>query len=361
MIIILVIPTLSHGGAERVMSELANIWSSQGHEIHLILLAEGEQFYLLADNIIIHRLGFKINQNPIQKLFSLLKMLIQLRKLISKLNPSFVLSFMNKYNIFTLISTYGLKQRIIVSERDSPTEKLPDITNKLRKATYPLAYGVITQTELSKLFIQNEIGNKNTISIPNPLKEISFDSNIKKEKIILNVGRLVPKKGQHHLLEAFAKMNLPDWKLVLLGEGDLRKELEKRVSELGLDNNVMMPGAVKNIDEWLQKSSIFAFPSLFEGFPNALAEAMASGLACVSFDCDTGPRDLIQDGKNGFLIQVGDVELLTNRLHSLVIDDSLRMQFSHEAKKIGETLNRYNIAKYYLDFCTKVDVSGDVR
>ncbi len=351
MKIMLVIPTIAQGGAERVMSELANIWASQDYEVHLVLLADAEQFYALEKSVIVHNLGFPLHQNKFIRLFSLAKTFFKLRRLISQQESDFVLSFMNKYNVFTLLSTFGLKKKIIVSERDSPTEKLHFITNFLRKYTYGLAHGIITQTQLSKKFIEDETGNKNVISIPNPLKSISDDNEVNKEKIILNVGRLVTKKGQDYLLEAFYKLNLDDWKLVLLGDGHLKQKLEKKVQKLGIEEKVIMPGAVKNVDKWLLKSSIFAFPSLLEGFPNALAEAMAAGLPCVSFNCDTGPSDLIEDGINGYLVNTGDIDTFTTRLYELATNVKLRDQLALEAKKVAFKLDRKKIANDYYEFC----------
>lgn len=354
MKIVLVIPTVSQGGAERVMSELANTWAKKGHDVNLVLLADGEEFYKLSDAVKIYRLAMPLNENILNRLISLFKMLLKLRNLIKEINPEFVLSFMNKYNAFTLISTIKLNQKIIVSERDSPTEKLHFITDKLRKYTYKFADGVICQTKLSKDFIRKETNNQNVISIPNPLKDIYINQLVKKENIIINVGRLVTKKGQNYLIESFSRLkNIDDWKLVLLGEGPLRNDLEKKIIELKLEDKVILKGKVKDVDQWLNKSSIFAFPSILEGFPNALAEAMAIGLPCVSFDCDTGPSDLIIDNKNGFLTKVYDIDNFTKRLQQLVDDKELRDSFSNEAKKISLNLNKNNISNLYLDFCTK--------
>lgn len=356
MKIVLVISSIAQGGAERVMSELANEWSQKGHEVHLIILTQQKDFYKISEKVEIHRLALPLNQNLFDRLSSLFSVLKNLRNTIRNINPEFVLSFMNKYNIFTIISTLGLHRNIIVSERDSPTEKLHFITDKLRKYTYRFANGVICQSKLSVNFIINETKQKNVIAIPNPLKKINLDENIKREKIILNVGRLVDKKGQDQLLEAFSRLNnINDWKLILLGEGILRDTLEKKIKELKLENKVILMGSVKNVDEWLNKSSIFVFPSLFEGFPNALAEAMASGLACVSYDCDTGPRDIIRNAENGFLVDLNNINLLTERIQTLINDKELREKFSKEAKKISSTLNKEKIANDYLNFCMKVD------
>lgn len=350
MKIFLVIANLAAGGAERVMSELANIWIKDSNlDIHIVLLTDNEIFYELDDNITIHNF-YLDKKNILYKLKSLLVIFRNFSKLIQKEKPDVILSFMNKYNIFTLISLFRLKVKVIVSERDSPTEKLPKVTVFLRNVMYQFANGIICQTQSSREFIINETKNDKVVVIPNPIKMIKVDNVFKKEKIILNMGRLVHKKGQDYLLEAFSNIEDDTWKLVILGEGDLRIKLKKRIKELSLEDRVFLEGTVKNVDVWLNKASIFAFPSIMEGFPNALAEAMSAGLPCVSFDCETGPRDLIKDSVNGFLVDVGDTKQLTFQLNKLIKNKNLREEIGKEALKVQEKLNSKKIAKQYMTF-----------
>src|SRR5690606_37548169 len=143
--------------------------------------------------------------------------------------------------------------------------------------------------------------------------------NANKENIIICVGRLIPVKGHKYLIEAFANCkNIDDWKLVFLGDGILKNELLQQVKNLNLEDNVKFIGATKNVDEWLSRSSIFAFTSISEGFPNALAEGMSASLPCVSFNCVTGPKDLIKHGYSGYLIEVGDIENFSLTLNMLM-------------------------------------------
>lgn len=351
MKIFLVIANLAAGGAERVMSELANNWSEKKDlDIHIILLSDGEIFYNIDKSVTIHKLGLGVNQNKIVKIFSLISLVINFRTLVKTEKPDIILSFMNKYNIFTLLSTLGQKVKVIVSERDSSTEVLPRLTVLLRNFTYKFAKGIITQTLPSKEFITKETGNNNVITIPNPIKKIDLDPSLEKENIILNTGRLVEKKGQKYLLEAFAKIDLQDWLLVFLGDGSLRKDLEKYVISLGLHDKVKFIGTVSNVDHWLNRASIFAFPSLWEGFPNALAEAMSAGLPVVSFDCDTGPSELIVDGKNGYLVDLGDTDTLALKLEALMKNAELRKKISKEAVKVASELDSKKISDKYLSF-----------
>jgi glycosyltransferase involved in cell wall biosynthesis len=353
MKIFLVIPTLTAGGAERVISQLANNWSKdKSLEVHVILLVEDEIFYEISESVTIHKFYFPIRPSLYNRTISLIKLVYRFRKFVKKEKPEFVLSFMNKYNIFVLLSLLSSKINVFVSERDSPTEIIPKTTEFLRNLTYKYANGIITQTNSSKEFIQKETGSKNVIVIPNPIKDVVMDHSVEKEKIILNVGRLVEKKGQKYLIEAFSAIQQSEWKLVFLGDGHLRNELEELSVEKNLCDKIYFAGTTNNVDSWLNKASIFAFPSILEGFPNALAEAMCAGLPCVSFNCDTGPSELIEDGVNGFLVDVGDIKELTRKIELLINNPKLRNQFSIKALDVKNKLNSEKISQIYLNSCT---------
>ena len=351
MKILLVIPTMKQGGAERVISELANFWAEEGHSVTLVLLVQSAHFYVLSSKIEIIELGFE-NHGKINKIINEVKLFLVFRKLIKEKSADFILSFMEKYNIFTLISTIGLNQNVYVSDRSNPKGKVPFLVERLRILTYPLAKGIIAQTVLAQEVLFSKTKNENIKVISNPLKTITSYPEIKREKIILNVGRLHPLKGQEILLEIFSMSKLDDWKLVVLGDGELLESLTLKAKELNIEDKVIFLGKVQNVDEWLARASIFSFTSLSEGFPNALAEAMSSGLPCISFDCETGPSELIIDGKNGFLIPLKNKKIFIEKLELLVSNQSLRVSIGNEAKKIGEELRIATIAKKYLSFCS---------
>lgn len=349
----LVIPTIQQGGAERVISELANNFSKYPSVIvHLILLANSNDFYEVDERVIVHRLGFE-NTDRIGKVKSEIATFIKMRSLLKTYKPIAVLSFMEKYNVFTLLAGSFLGLEIFVSDRSNPLNSSPFIVNLLRRLTYKHASGIIAQTNLAKDILWKKTGNTNIKVIPNPVKRVQLFPEVSREKIIINIGRMVPEKGQLYLLQAFAKLDIEDWKLVILGDGPLRDDLEKQVIELGLTDKVIMPGAVNDIDEWLAKSSIFAFPSISEGFPNALVEAMAAGLPCVSFDCDAGPRDIISNEVNGLLVEKGNIKELVDNLNMLITDIELAKELATNALLVRDQYHMQSIGNKYLDFLLK--------
>jgi glycosyltransferase involved in cell wall biosynthesis len=162
--------------------------------------------------------------------------------------------------------------------------------------------------------------------------------------ILLGVGRLEKQKGFDWLLEAFTALaqNYYDWNLVILGEGPERRALETQVQAAGLDGRVFLPGHAGNVGEWYERAHLYVMSSRFEGFPLTLAEALVHGLPAVSFDCDTGPRDIIRPEVDGLLVPPADVDALTAALDRLMGDGALRVQFAGRAV---ETRERFSMER----------------
>ncbi len=352
MNIVLVTPLLDHGGSQRYVSEMANYWASQNNKVTIIVLRNNGIFYTISDKVKIIMFDFHYS-GKLSKLSNGIKTFFKLRKNIKNVQPDFVLSVLSSTNILTLYSTCFLGIKIFVRDVMSPYRNRNKLERISRKVLYKKAAGVITMTSTAKEVIEKETGAMNIKIIPNPVKNIFVDKKIKKEKIILNIGRLVSQKGQKYLLEVCARIKDPEWKFVILGDGPLLDSLKKQIIDLKIEEHIELPGAVKNIDEWLSKSSIFAFTSISEGWGIALSEAMTAGLPCVSFNCKVGPSDMIKDEENGFLVPVGDVELFSSRIKELMNNSLLRDKFSIAARRSSEKFKIENIAKEVLDFCTK--------
>jgi GalNAc-alpha-(1->4)-GalNAc-alpha-(1->3)-diNAcBac-PP-undecaprenol alpha-1,4-N-acetyl-D-galactosaminyltransferase len=337
-IICLIVPSLLSGGMERVISEIANDFSTRKDlEVHLIILTKQPLFYSLKENVIVHEPQFKTK--GVNKVFTTIRVLFFLRKKLKELNPYSFLSFGGKYNSFVMLSAMGLKMKKYISDRNSPqiNSRLSFKNNSVYKTgsgfqyilkhiLYPGATGIIVQTLTAKRIETERLRHPNIICIPNPVRKISFAGEPKK-KIILNVGRFVATKQQELLIEIFSKINYKDWKLVFAGEGPLLKNAKKLVQDLKLENNVEFAGNRTDIDKLYQQSEIFAFTSVSEGFPNALAEALNTPLATIAIDCIAGPSDLIDDGYNGFLVEDANIKEYQEKLTLLTEDAGLREKF----------------------------------
>ncbi len=157
------------------------------------------------------------------------------------------------------------------------------------------------------------------------------------DKLLLAIGRLDPQKGFRDLIAAFAasKARRHEWKLVILGEGDERVELESLINSLDLTGRVLLPGWVGNVSDWYAAAQLFALSSHIEGFPNVLLEAMAHGLACVSYDCETGPAEIIHDGQNGRLVSLMQGSAgLAAAIDELAEDDEARAKLARNAVEV---------------------------
>jgi glycosyltransferase involved in cell wall biosynthesis len=163
---------------------------------------------------------------------------------------------------------------------------------------------------------------------------------------VLAAGRFGPEKGFETLLESFALIGAErkGWELVIVGDGPLRNILERRIHELGIGDAVHLPGRVGNMADWYSSADLFVLSSRFEGFPNVLVEAMAHGLAVISTDCETGPRELIVNGENGLLVPVEGTAALASSMARLMADHQLRVALGRAAAGIGERFGIVDVA-----------------
>ena len=191
------------------------------------------------------------------------------------------------------------------------------------------------------------------IVIPNSVREVQLFPEIKREKVILAVGRLNDYlKGFDLLIESFAKLKNQDWELHIAGGDEEGEVLKEQAERLGVINRIKFLGKVKEIDKCYAYAGMFVIPSRSEGFPNALAEAMGAGCSCIAFDFTAGPRDIIVDGISGLIVENGNTTEMAKAIDYLIAHPEKRIQLSKEAIKIREKLNKNIIAnkiKYFLN------------
>lgn len=341
MKIALFISSLESGGAERALSQLANYWSEKGHDVHLFLFAGRDVpvFYSLKSRVKCHFLNAMTPENYgfIKRYIYLFKRLRRLRQAIKKLSPDFILSFMDMVNVQVVLATLGLRHKVAVCERTNPfIRPLSSFYKILRRWIYPFAK-VIVQTQGAREYF-SYLSDENIHVIPNVLRPLPSTKNMKNRKIV-SVGRLCCFKGFDLLIKAFSDIhrNFPDYYIEIYGEGNERGKLEVLIKENGLEDKIILKGVSTQIESVLQEAQVFVFPSRFEGFPNALTEALAMGLPCLASDT-IGCSDLIKSGENGLLFKSGDVDSLKEGLRVLLADEALQKKFSRQAVLVRERL-----------------------
>lgn len=357
MKLLIIIHSLSSGGAERVTVNLANYWAEKGGAISVVTITGVEQdFYPLHPAI--ERIGLGLETES-KGLFSAKKYnyhrIKAIRHLLKQQQPDAALAMMTTANILLALAAKGLNIPVIGSEHiHPPMLPLGSIWEWLRKQSYAQLSAVVALTQESAQWLRMQTKVVNTVVIPNAISyPIEPYSPIVKLHWLgrggynlIAVGRLAEQKGFDRLLDAFSLLapHFPDWNLTLLGEGQCRSELEKQRSQLGLESRVSMPGVVGNLSDWYESADLFVMSSLFEGFQNTLGEAMAHGLPVVSVDCDTGPRDIIRHQVDGLLVPQNNQDALVDALSTLMGDAALRQQYAHKAIEIRERLSMQKIA-----------------
>jgi len=310
MRILFLVSSMEGGGAERVAALLSNQWAREGHEIVLMptFSGRGGCSYPI-DDLVQMRFLADFTKTPLSR--SPIGRLIALRKTIDALAPEIVLSFLTNVNVAAVLA--GSKVPVVVSERVyPPLMPTSAFWRMMRRLTYSRSAAVVMQTRQGLDWLNRAIPHANGTVIANPVLVPVEGSGAKLEpsdflspmnKLLLSVGRLDRQKNFDLLIRAFGKIagHSRDWRLVILGEGDERQALESSIAELNLSDRVLLPGRAANLGSWLRCANAFAMTSSFEGFPNALLEALAYGIPSFALDCPTGPRELIQNGVNGLL------------------------------------------------------------
>ncbi len=330
MKIFVVIPNLlAGGGAERVVSVLTKEWA-KSHHVMLMLFDASGQIYDYGGQIVDLRLP--ASDNPIRKAWNVGARAMRLIGLLRRECPDRVISFMEGANFPTIVAAAlaGYLDRLYVSVHNNPASFLL-VFRVLLSYLYHLPVGVIAVSEGVKRGLEAMGVPTTKISvIPNPIARTDRQAIEHKsvspitDHFILGVGRLVWQKGFDRLLVTFRRLNQSDLHLVILGEGKERLALINLAHELGIEERVYFPGRVADVETWYRQAACFVLSSRHEGWPLVLMEAMANGCPVVSFDCQYGPSEIIEDSESGLLVAEGDVEGLTKAIARVLDDETLR-------------------------------------
>lgn len=350
MRILIVSPSRKMGGIEKALSVLANEWAHQNFDVIYVSCLKSEPFYNLNSNIKIVEPIFRRSGGILNKLFFYPRLIFYLRIQIKVHKPDRILSFGDFFNPLVLLAAHGLKIPIYISDRTSSDYKFSFYINFLKKWMYPKATGFIAQTQRAYDAKLNQFGAEfRQVIISNAIRSVE-KMNLKREKIIFYAGRFAWEKNPVALIKAFEKIECKDnWKLIMAGSGPQLKEMKEKTIALGIADEVVFLGEVSNLDEWLNKVSIFVLPSVVEGFPNALGEAMSAGLPVICFDC-IAYESIITPTIDGEVIPFENIDLMSQKIEQLMQNEELRIQLGKQAKLKANNWTVNKIMKEYNSF-----------
>ena len=357
MRLLIYIHSLENGGAERVVANLANYWASLGWAVTVVTVApQARDFYVLDAGVGRRCLDLAGQGGGLfAGIVRTARRARALRRVLCEVQPAAALSAMHTANVVLALAARGLPGlRTVGSEHNFPPKApMGVVWETLRRHAYGHLHAVVALTHECAHWLERHSHARRVLVIPNPVvwplsqhaPQVSpATSCAPGRQILLGVGRLSDEKNFATLIAIFARLAPlhPHWDLVILGEGVQRAALSAQVRAGGLGQRVFLPGSVGNMGDWYARASLYAMSSHFEGFPNTLVEAMAYGLPAVSFDCDTGPRDIIRHGIDGVLVAPGDIDGMTSALDTLMHDSRARARFAQRAVDARE---RFSIEK----------------
>lgn len=352
--ILFVIPTMQQGGAERVVSIMANYWAAKDYCISIISFDNHHPFYPLLPAVSYYTLNSTVNRFGIFNfIVNNIKRTINYFKYLRKIKPDVIISFTDNANVYCILFNFILKKKLVITQRTNPYYlTLPFIIKGLPGLIYRYANVMILQSAATL-----DIYKKLKIKLPsktevifNMIKNEFNDKAIeeKRENIVLAVGRIQNEEKQFDkLIDIFSATVNAGWQLHIAGNGPHLEDLKIRIAHAGLNTKVYLLGNVKNIMPLYRKAKIFVLTSLFEGQPNALIEAMVNGCACLSYDCPTGPAEIIKHNVNGILIKLNNEKDFTKHLSAMMNDEAAIKKFSSQAVKVKHLFDETEIMRQW--------------
>lgn len=355
--IVFVIPNMSGGGAARVASILCCEWAAMGREVHLVTFEEpgARSQYPLDPRIERHQIGLSTSGTGIVAFATTnLRRLLKVRLLLRSIAPEVAVAFLLEANSTTALAGLGLQVRVFISERNHPGhDRISALRARIRAISYRRATRVVVQTsDIASWFCENL--DLVPVVIPNPVLLPCASTIARKanngRRMIVSLGRLEPQKGYDLLIEAFASIasQIPDWDLTIYGEGGERTRLEQAVAAHRLEGRIFLPGATSEPGAALSGADLYVQPSRYEGYPNALIEALAAGLCTVATDCPGASRELLGGGEYGVLTANENAAALAQALLSLAGDEARRKAFGTVAAVSIKRLASPDIARQWL-------------
>lgn len=343
--IVFIIPNMTGGGTERVISLLAGEYVKRGVQVAVMQFAGYRHAYELDERVEDFAIAKQSKGNP----FVMVRRILSMRRYFKKNPDCHIFAFCVMGAVFSVIATIGMKRHLLVAERNSP-----DSCNvkKLRNWAYRHAEVITFQTADGIAYFPKDIAKKAVI-IPNPVDaDLPARFEGERAKKIVTVGRLHSQKNQALLLEAFAdfKRRRTDYKLHIYGEGELEEKLKSLASKLGIEGDVVWHGFSKRVKEEIVDSRMFVLSSDFEGISNSMLEALAMGIPTISTDCPIGgARVYMEEGVSGLLVPVGDRRALAESMLRVAEDDALAERLSVGGASLKDKYSTGNIAERFLE------------
>lgn len=348
--ILFVTRVLAAGGAEQVMAEVVKQSVSQGCQCKVIAIQPAER-----ESVFPPEVPFAVLPAPAGGLRGKWETYSQVRRLAKEFKPDLVMSMPEDIGIYVVLGLLGTGIPVVVSERNNPWV-MPDkkISRIARRIAYPFAKGLIFQTKQAASFFPKSQQKKGVV-LPNPLdlSRIPPVYTGPREKKVLGAGRLDDQKNFPLLLEAFRRFHSthPEYTLEIYGEGAKRAELEALAAQLLPLDVWKFPGRVNDLPQRVARAGMFVLSSDYEGVPNVLIEAMAMGTPCVSTDCAPGgAASLIDNGKNGILVPVGDAQALSDGLCFMADHPEEAAAMGKESIRVRQTLDARIVSAKWLDY-----------
>lgn len=353
---LLLIPRMGNGGAERVMATIANNLCEIS-EVHIVTMTDAESFYALDKRVKITGLGQSVNRkNKITKLFSMalggVKTFFALKKFVKRDRPDVVLSFLQSANMMAiLLKMSGGKFRLVVSERCDPIER--GFCDRFFERNFYRKADVIVCQSRKVIDFFSKKAQKKAVVIPNPVTASAIPPRFEGQRrhTIAGVGRLDGQKNFEMLISAFASLpeQFSDYTLEIYGGGHAEKKLLALIEDKGIVNRAKLMGVKKNVMYYISDVALYVMSSNYEGFPNALAEAMATGLPVISTDFSTGVAKDIVKSENGIVIPVGDEPALVDAMTMMLSSEDKWNSMSKANRALLDLLSENNVMKMWID------------
>lgn len=341
------IHAITGGGGERVLATLVNAFAKQGNEVHLATNLNVQFVYEISENVILHNLHE--GQNDLVETIKSLKLRCNIRSIARDVRPDVIVAFMSALGCSTIFSTMGLGIPVVVSEHTNIARFKGTFLDFKRRILYRFASAVTVLTRHDLRLWREQI--RNAVYMPNPIDYNEMPPELHgRRKVVLAVGRVKQwkVKGFDNLLKSWGKIcNIyPDWKLLIAGEIDTDSKVTlTRIAEENGCINYDFLGFRKDVKTLMMQSEVFCLSSRVEGLPMALIEAMNAGCCCVSFDVETGPREIIANETSGLIVNDQDIEDLASKLSEVLGNSELRYKLASNSYPSVEKYSTPNIVK----------------